>query len=92
MGKDSCLDAGENNEGGKQLIMYLCHGLGGNQVSGLGDGNYKKALYCCDTSVTVLMLCLNGFYLIRSRRPDFYSLLALTVQHNARVIGSYLLT
>lgn len=34
MGKDSCLDAGENNEGGKQLIMYPCHGLGGNQVSG----------------------------------------------------------
>ncbi|MBN3326432.1 GALT3 acetylgalactosaminyltransferase, partial [Atractosteus spatula] len=31
LGKDSCLDAGENNEGGKQLIMYPCHGLGGNQ-------------------------------------------------------------
>lgn len=31
VGKDSCLDAGENNEGGKQLIMYQCHGLGGNQ-------------------------------------------------------------
>ncbi|XP_028292640.1 polypeptide N-acetylgalactosaminyltransferase 3 [Gouania willdenowi] len=31
VGKDSCLDAGENNEGGKQLIMYPCHGLGGNQ-------------------------------------------------------------
>nr|XP_061799725.1 polypeptide N-acetylgalactosaminyltransferase 3-like [Nerophis lumbriciformis] len=29
--KDSCLDAGENNDGGKQLIMYPCHGLGGNQ-------------------------------------------------------------
>ncbi|KAM4608588.1 polypeptide N-acetylgalactosaminyltransferase 3 [Polymixia lowei] len=29
--KDACLDAGENNEGGKQLIMYPCHGLGGNQ-------------------------------------------------------------
>ncbi|XP_028662204.1 polypeptide N-acetylgalactosaminyltransferase 3 [Erpetoichthys calabaricus] len=29
--KGSCLDAGENNEGGKQLIMYPCHGLGGNQ-------------------------------------------------------------
>lgn len=27
-----CLDAGENNEGGKALIMYPCHGLGGNQV------------------------------------------------------------
>lgn len=32
MGKDACLDAGENNEGGKLLIMYPCHGLGGNQV------------------------------------------------------------
>ncbi|XP_072115778.1 polypeptide N-acetylgalactosaminyltransferase 3 [Mobula birostris] len=27
----TCLDAGENNAGGKQLIMYTCHGLGGNQ-------------------------------------------------------------
>ncbi|MGH0149201.1 UNVERIFIED_CONTAM: hypothetical protein FKN15_014455 [Acipenser sinensis] len=31
VGKESCLDAGENNEGGKQLILYPCHGLGGNQ-------------------------------------------------------------
>ncbi|XP_066542973.1 polypeptide N-acetylgalactosaminyltransferase 3 [Hoplias malabaricus] len=31
IGKDSCLDAGENNEGGKPLIMYPCHGMGGNQ-------------------------------------------------------------
>nr|XP_057937892.1 polypeptide N-acetylgalactosaminyltransferase 3 [Doryrhamphus excisus] len=31
VGKDWCLDAGENNEGGKPLIMYPCHGLGGNQ-------------------------------------------------------------
>ncbi|XP_051938778.1 polypeptide N-acetylgalactosaminyltransferase 3 [Hippocampus zosterae] len=31
VGKDSCLDAGENNDGGKQLIMYPCHGMGGNQ-------------------------------------------------------------
>lgn len=31
LGRDSCLDAGENNEGGKQPIMYPCHGLGGNQ-------------------------------------------------------------
>ncbi|MCI4378547.1 hypothetical protein PGIGA_G00217120 [Pangasianodon gigas] len=30
-GKDMCLDVGENNEGGKALIMYPCHGLGGNQ-------------------------------------------------------------
>lgn len=26
-----CLDVGENNHGGKPLIMYSCHGLGGNQ-------------------------------------------------------------
>lgn len=31
VGKDTCLDAGENNDGGKQLIMYPCHGQGGNQ-------------------------------------------------------------
>lgn len=32
IGKDGCLDAGENNDGGKSLIMYPCHGMGGNQV------------------------------------------------------------
>ncbi|XP_057602186.1 polypeptide N-acetylgalactosaminyltransferase 3 isoform X2 [Hippopotamus amphibius kiboko] len=26
-----CLDVGENNQGGKPLILYTCHGLGGNQ-------------------------------------------------------------
>jgi hypothetical protein len=31
-GTDQCLDVGENNHGGKPLIMYFCHGLGGNQV------------------------------------------------------------
>uniref|UniRef100_UPI0037E8E631 polypeptide N-acetylgalactosaminyltransferase 3 n=1 Tax=Semicossyphus pulcher TaxID=241346 RepID=UPI0037E8E631 len=31
VGRDMCLDAGENNEGGKKLIMYPCHGFGGNQ-------------------------------------------------------------
>ncbi|KAJ8350720.1 hypothetical protein SKAU_G00258500 [Synaphobranchus kaupii] len=31
IGKDLCLDAGENNEGAKPLIFYHCHGLGGNQ-------------------------------------------------------------
>ncbi|XP_067265282.1 polypeptide N-acetylgalactosaminyltransferase 3 [Chanodichthys erythropterus] len=30
-GKEACLDAGESNEGGKPLIMYPCHGMGGNQ-------------------------------------------------------------
>ncbi|NXI45009.1 GALT3 acetylgalactosaminyltransferase, partial [Galbula dea] len=31
IGNRMCLDAGENNHGGKPLIMYSCHGLGGNQ-------------------------------------------------------------
>ncbi|KAJ3592013.1 hypothetical protein NHX12_007143 [Muraenolepis orangiensis] len=30
-GRESCLDAGEDNDGGKHLIMYQCHGMGGNQ-------------------------------------------------------------
>ncbi|XP_069791441.1 polypeptide N-acetylgalactosaminyltransferase 3-like isoform X3 [Narcine bancroftii] len=32
IGSGTCLDSGENNLGGKQLILYTCHGLGGNQV------------------------------------------------------------
>ncbi|XP_069791440.1 polypeptide N-acetylgalactosaminyltransferase 3-like isoform X2 [Narcine bancroftii] len=31
IGSGTCLDSGENNLGGKQLILYTCHGLGGNQ-------------------------------------------------------------
>ncbi|KAM8754864.1 polypeptide N-acetylgalactosaminyltransferase 6 [Acanthopagrus schlegelii] len=30
-GSNTCLDAGENNKGGKPLIMYQCHNMGGNQ-------------------------------------------------------------
>ncbi|XP_006275754.3 polypeptide N-acetylgalactosaminyltransferase 6 [Alligator mississippiensis] len=30
-GTKSCLDVGENNHGRKPLIMYPCHGMGGNQ-------------------------------------------------------------
>ncbi|XP_028654513.1 polypeptide N-acetylgalactosaminyltransferase 6-like [Erpetoichthys calabaricus] len=30
-GSHVCLDAGEKNHGGKPLIMYGCHGMGGNQ-------------------------------------------------------------
>ncbi|MGH0160805.1 UNVERIFIED_CONTAM: hypothetical protein FKN15_040025 [Acipenser sinensis] len=30
-GLQHCLDVGENNRGGKPLIMYPCHGMGGNQ-------------------------------------------------------------
>lgn len=32
LGTSQCLDVGENNRGGKPLIMYVCHNLGGNQV------------------------------------------------------------
>lgn len=32
LGINQCLDVGEKNHGGKPLIMYACHGLGGNQV------------------------------------------------------------
>uniref|UniRef100_F6VWZ0 Polypeptide N-acetylgalactosaminyltransferase 3 n=2 Tax=Ornithorhynchus anatinus TaxID=9258 RepID=F6VWZ0_ORNAN len=31
VGRHVCLDVGENNQGTKPLIMYTCHGLGGNQ-------------------------------------------------------------
>lgn len=30
-GSQSCLDVGENNQGGKAVIMYQCHNMGGNQ-------------------------------------------------------------
>lgn len=32
MGSQQCLDVGENNNGGKPVIMYVCHNMGGNQV------------------------------------------------------------
>uniref|UniRef100_A0A8I6A8B0 Polypeptide N-acetylgalactosaminyltransferase n=1 Tax=Rattus norvegicus TaxID=10116 RepID=A0A8I6A8B0_RAT len=31
VGQPLCLDVGENNQGDKPLILYTCHGLGGNQ-------------------------------------------------------------
>lgn len=31
-GSGTCLDVGENNQGGKPVIMYVCHNMGGNQV------------------------------------------------------------
>ncbi|XP_027000358.1 polypeptide N-acetylgalactosaminyltransferase 6 [Tachysurus fulvidraco] len=31
LGSQSCLDVGENNNGGKPVIMYVCHNMGGNQ-------------------------------------------------------------
>ena len=34
-GSQSCLDVGENNSGGKPVIMYVCHNMGGNQVTRL---------------------------------------------------------
>ncbi|XP_042347387.1 LOW QUALITY PROTEIN: polypeptide N-acetylgalactosaminyltransferase 6 [Plectropomus leopardus] len=30
-GSQTCLDVGENNQGGKPVIMYQCHNMGGNQ-------------------------------------------------------------
>lgn len=30
-GSGTCLDVGENNQGGKAVIMYQCHNMGGNQ-------------------------------------------------------------
>lgn len=30
-GSQQCLDVGENNNGGKAMIMYTCHNMGGNQ-------------------------------------------------------------
>lgn len=30
-GSHTCLDVGENNQGGKPVIMYPCHNMGGNQ-------------------------------------------------------------
>lgn len=30
-GSNTCLDVGENNQGGKPMIMYQCHNMGGNQ-------------------------------------------------------------
>ncbi|KAJ8370016.1 hypothetical protein SKAU_G00100440 [Synaphobranchus kaupii] len=30
-GSQTCLDVGENNLGGKPMIMYTCHNMGGNQ-------------------------------------------------------------
>lgn len=32
LGSKTCLDVGEDNKGGKPVIMYTCHNMGGNQV------------------------------------------------------------
>lgn len=51
MGQPLCLDVGENNQGGKPLILYTCHGLGGNQVSTAWDGLFPQSAgrhsWCC---------------------------------------------
>lgn len=31
LGSGGCLDVGENNQGGRPVIMYQCHNMGGNQ-------------------------------------------------------------
>lgn len=51
VGQPLCLDVGENNQGDKPLILYTCHGLGGNQVSVGWEGHFSPALAgtaeCC---------------------------------------------
>lgn len=32
IGSEMCLDVGQKNPGGKPVIMYMCHNMGGNQV------------------------------------------------------------
>ncbi|OWK16774.1 GALNT6 [Cervus elaphus hippelaphus] len=44
LGVDHCLDVGENNNGGKPLILYACHGLGGNQPCQLAGRRSAKLL------------------------------------------------
>lgn len=36
-GSQTCLDVGEQNQGGKAMIMYTCHNMGGNQVHWLSE-------------------------------------------------------
>lgn len=49
-----CLDVGENNHGGKPLIMYSCHGLGGNQVRYLISDFYD--LFNCNLTILKLLI------------------------------------
>lgn len=43
LGSNTCLDAGENNQGGKTVIMYVCHNMGGNQVQGRKKHDIKNS-------------------------------------------------
>ncbi|XP_045443946.1 polypeptide N-acetylgalactosaminyltransferase 6 isoform X6 [Pipistrellus kuhlii] len=43
LGINQCLDVGEKNHGEKPLIMYACHGLGGNQC-----------LFCPENNTVIL--------------------------------------
>lgn len=63
LGSKTCLDVGESNHGGKPVIMYSCHNMGGNQVKKKKRqrpriGMEKKMLiclwiYCCPTLLLV---------------------------------------
>lgn len=55
-----CLDVGENNHGGKPLIMYSCHGLGGNQVKYLISDFYD--LFSCNFTILKLFICFRENY------------------------------
>ncbi|XP_007432180.1 polypeptide N-acetylgalactosaminyltransferase 3 [Python bivittatus] len=73
VGRRACLDAGENNLGGKPLIMYTCHGLGGNQYFEYTAyheirHNIQKEL-CLHGSQGVVQLHECGFKGKKSRTP-----------------------
>lgn len=44
MGSQQCLDVGESNNGGKPMIMYVCHNMGGNQVE----------YHCCIIHINIM--------------------------------------
>ncbi|XP_039188150.1 polypeptide N-acetylgalactosaminyltransferase 3 [Crotalus tigris] len=74
VGRRDCLDVGENNLGGKPLIMYSCHGLGGNQYFEYTAHheirhNIQKEL-CLHSSQGVVQLHECGFKGKNSRTPE----------------------
>lgn len=65
-----CLDVGENNHGGKPLIMYSCHGLGGNQVKYLISDFYD--LFSCNFTILKLFICFRENYSFSIRNLSFF--------------------
>lgn len=74
LGSKTCLDVGESNHGGKPVIMYTCHNMGGNQVE-KGNGlefKWKEMLicswtYCC---LTLLMVSCLVLWILVSKRAS----------------------